>query len=144
MKAPSKLTACPECGQQLHIRGLASHLAFKHPSMQIPLPMDAGPRRAAVLARRETALTPSGAGIKPKPELSESPKSEIPKSELPEIDFPFRTEKAEKRKGKGGWLLLALLAAALWASRKTPSDAIETLQERHGTHLGHGIGGYKG
>ena len=131
----SNLVECPECHGMYRARGLQSHIAFKHPSLQLPLlyeGRDTTPSRIeptlteledrATPCREatETTRAPIGAGDDRKTELE---------TRLPER-LPARSELAEKRQGGGGWLLLAGLLAAIWVSRRTPSDAIETLQER--------------
>lgn len=151
MPGTSRLTTCRECGKVLHLRGLASHIAFKHPSPQIPMALDAERRRDPVVATRPHGERPeipkeipkeipSGAGIKG---ITEIP--EIALAEIPEITLPAKL--AEKRKSGVGLILGVLAVAALWLSRKKPpdaDDAAETKEERQGSHLGRGIGGYKG
>jgi len=141
MPGISRLTTCPYCGKQLHLRGLASHIAFKHPRTQIPLPIEEPNPTPYRIERLPTELEDRATPSREATTTTRAPDGAVirPKTEFAEL--ATRSETAEKRQG-GGWLLAALIVLALWLSRKTSEDAIETLQERQGTHLGRGIGGY--
>jgi hypothetical protein len=139
MSKKSKLKKCAYCGQEIHARGMASHIAFKHANSQTPPPVENTPTQAI-----ETPLTKSSYSATPSRELiTATQKHEDLETQL-KYQLSVRSEPTEvvKQKDNGvktpsqmpakptksDWKPLAVIAGVIWLLYETIPEVRDSLQ----------------
>ena len=118
----SQLISCPECGKALRKRGLHGHLRWKHPTAVL--------RTEQTPAVAEDRAMPAGeASLTTRAQTTGRQTAEAVAMDPDPIPEP-RRELAERRQGGSGWLLIALVLAAVWVSRSSVENLVIDLGER--------------
>jgi len=124
MAKKSKLKKCPYCRDELHARGMASHIAFKHPNTQMPPPIE-NPSKQPI----ETPLTKTDYGATPSRELITTTQTPKNLDIQPKFQLSVRSERTENDKSQMGpkptkinWGLVVLAGLALWSIPQVRDD----------------------